>query len=56
MQEFPDVPALKELGYDVTYYFYRGIGAAQGIPAEVAAFYENMFKQKINFRIVSMKK
>ncbi len=45
MPEFSDVPALKEIGYDVTYYFYRGIGAASGIPAEVAAFYENMFKR-----------
>lgn len=45
MPDFPDVPTLKEVGHDVTYYFYRGIGAAKGIPAEVAAFYENMFKR-----------
>ena len=45
MTEFPDVPALKEIGYDVTYFFYRGIAAAQGIPAETTAFYENMFKR-----------
>jgi putative tricarboxylic transport membrane protein len=45
MPEFPDVPTLKEIGYDVTYFFYRGIAAAQKIPAEVAAFYENMFKR-----------
>jgi putative tricarboxylic transport membrane protein len=45
MADFPDVPALKEIGHNVTYFFYRGIMAAQGIPAETVAFYENMFKQ-----------
>ena len=45
MVDFPDVPTLKEIGHNVTYFFYRGIMAAQGIPAETAAFYENMFKK-----------
>jgi len=45
MTEFPDVPTLREIGHDVTYFFYRGIGAPQDIPAEAAAFYENMFKR-----------
>jgi putative tricarboxylic transport membrane protein len=45
MTEFPDVPTFKEMGYDVTYFFYRGMAAAHGIPAEAAAFYENMFKR-----------
>jgi putative tricarboxylic transport membrane protein len=45
MTDFPDVPTLKEIGHNVTYFFYRGIMAAQHIPAEAAAFYENMFKQ-----------
>ena len=45
MADFPDVPTLKEIGHNVTYFFYRGIAAAQGIPAEAAAFYENMFKR-----------
>src|SRR4030043_785847 len=45
MTDFPDDPALKEIGHDVTYFFYRGIMAAQDIPAETAAFYENMFKR-----------
>lgn len=45
MSEFPDVPTLKEIGHTVTYFFYRGIAAPQGIPAEAAAFYENMFKR-----------
>jgi putative tricarboxylic transport membrane protein len=45
MTDFPDVPTLKEIGHNVTYFFYRGIMAAQGIPAEAAAFYEDMFKK-----------
>jgi len=45
MPEFPDVPTLKEIGHDVTYFFYRGIAAPQDIPAGAAAFYENMFKR-----------
>ncbi len=45
MTDFPDVPTLKEIGHDVTYFFYRGIAAAHDIPAEAAAFYENMFKR-----------
>jgi putative tricarboxylic transport membrane protein len=45
MADFSDVPTLKEVGHDVTYFFYRGIAAAQNIPAEASAFYENMFKR-----------
>ncbi len=45
MTDFPDVPTLKEIGHDVTYFFYRGITAALDIPPEAAAFYENMFKR-----------
>jgi len=45
MADFSDVPTLKEVGHDVTYFFYRGIAAAQNIPAEASAFYESMFKR-----------
>ena len=45
MADFSDVPTLKEVGHDVTYFFYRGMAAAQNIPAEASAFYENMFKR-----------
>ncbi len=45
MADFSDVPTLKEIGHNVTYFFYRGIAAAQNIPAEASAFYENMFKR-----------
>jgi putative tricarboxylic transport membrane protein len=47
MADFSDVPTLKEVGHDVTYFFYRGIAAAQNIPAEASAFYENMFKRMV---------
>jgi len=45
MTEFPDVPTFREMGHNVTYFFYRGIAAAHDIPAEATAFYENMFKR-----------
>jgi putative tricarboxylic transport membrane protein len=41
----PDIPTFKEKGYDVTFKFFRGIAAPPGIPAEAAAFYENMMKR-----------
>jgi len=47
MADFSDVPTLKEVGHNVTYFFYRGIAAAQNIPPEASAFYENMFKRMV---------
>jgi putative tricarboxylic transport membrane protein len=41
----PDVPTFKEKGYDVTFKMFRGIAAPPGIPAETAAYYENMMKK-----------
>ena len=32
---FPDVPTLKELGYDVEYYVWTGLFAPRGVPANV---------------------
>jgi len=32
---FPDVPTLKELGYDVEYYVWAGLFAPRGVPASV---------------------
>jgi tripartite-type tricarboxylate transporter receptor subunit TctC len=32
---FPDVPTLKELGYDVEYYIWTGLFAPRGVPAAV---------------------
>lgn len=32
---FPDVPTLKELGYDVEYYIWTGLFAPRGVPANI---------------------
>jgi tripartite-type tricarboxylate transporter receptor subunit TctC len=37
LASFPDVPTLKELGYDVEYYLWAGLFAPRGIPAAVLA-------------------
>lgn len=34
---FPDVPTLKELGYDVEYYLWAGLFAPRNVPANVGA-------------------
>ena len=54
MPEFPDVPTFKEMGYNVTFKMFRGMAAAPGIPAEAAAFYENMIEACV--RIASLGK
>lgn len=38
--EYPDVPTLRELGYDVAYDAWVGLAAPAGTPAEVAALLE----------------
>ena len=43
--EFPDCPTFKEKGYNVTFKMFRGIAAPPGIPAETAAYYENLMKR-----------
>lgn len=45
LPDLPDVPTFKEKGYNVTFKMFRGIAAPPGIPAETAAFYENMMKR-----------
>lgn len=47
MSELPDVPTFREAGYDVTYFFFRGIAAAPDIPPEVVTFYEKMMKRMV---------
>jgi len=41
----PDVPTFKEKGYDVVFFFFRGIAAPPKISPEAVAFYENMLKR-----------
>lgn len=44
MPAFPDVPTVKELGYDFSYYNQRAVVGAPGMSAEAAAYYQNLFK------------
>lgn len=41
----PEVPTFKEEGYHVIFKMFRGIAAPPGIPAETAAYYENMMRK-----------
>ncbi len=45
LPEFSDCPTFKEKGYNVTFKMFRGIAAPPGIPAETAAYYENLMKR-----------
>jgi len=42
---FPDTPTMRELGHDMVYYMQRSVVAPPGIPADVQAFYEGVFKK-----------
>lgn len=44
MPAFPDVPTLKEKGYDFSYYNQRAVVGAPGQSAEAAEYYQNLFK------------
>ncbi|SPH25135.1 hypothetical protein DEA8626_04171 [Defluviimonas aquaemixtae] len=41
---FPDVPTVKELGQDFSYYNQRAVVGAPGMSAEAAEYYQNLFK------------
>ena len=41
----PDVPTLKELGYDLEYYLWVGMFAPKGTPAAVVAYLNKVFDQ-----------
>ena len=40
-----DVPTFKEKGYDVIFFFFRGIAAPSKISPEAVAYYENLMKR-----------
>lgn len=40
LENFPDVPTVKELGYDVVVQKFRGLAGPKGIPADVVAMWE----------------
>jgi tripartite-type tricarboxylate transporter receptor subunit TctC len=42
---FPDVPTVKELGKDFSYYNQRAVVGAPGMSEEAAEYYQNLFKE-----------
>ena len=44
MPAFPDVPTVKEMGHDFSYYNQRAVVGAPGMSAEAAEYYQNLFK------------
>ena len=45
LELYPDVPTLKEKGYDVTYYRTRGFWSSGDISQEAVSFWENALKE-----------
>ncbi|MEW6332644.1 MAG: tripartite tricarboxylate transporter substrate binding protein [Thermodesulfobacteriota bacterium] len=45
MKTYPDVPTMKELGYDVVLELFRGVSVPKGTPAEVRAKIESAMMQ-----------
>lgn len=43
--QFPDVPTLREAGFDLQFGTWRGIGVPKGTPADVVAFLEEAVQQ-----------
>jgi tripartite-type tricarboxylate transporter receptor subunit TctC len=44
----PDVPSLKELGYDIEYYLWVGVFAPKGTPDNVIAYLRNAINKAVN--------
>ncbi|MEM1075011.1 MAG: tripartite tricarboxylate transporter substrate binding protein [Pseudomonadota bacterium] len=45
MPAYPDVPTIKEMGHDFSYYNQRAIVGAPGMSDEAAAYYQDLFTQ-----------
>ncbi|WP_295311979.1 tripartite tricarboxylate transporter substrate binding protein [Roseobacter sp.] len=43
MPAYPDVPTIKEMGHDFSYYNQRAVVGAPGMSDEAAAYYQNLF-------------
>jgi len=48
LPDYPDVPTLKELGYDVVYESWRAIAVPKGVPAEVKKVLQDAFVKAYN--------
>lgn len=47
LAQLPDVPTMKELGYDIVVEKFRGIVGPKGLPAEVLRFWEEKVSQTL---------
>ncbi|GFE51113.1 tricarboxylate transporter [Roseobacter cerasinus] len=45
MPAYPDVPTIKEMGHDFSYYNQRAVVGAPGMSDEAAAYYQDVFTQ-----------
>ncbi len=45
LPQFPNVPTMKEMGKDFSYYMQRAVVGAPGMSAEAAAYYQAVFKK-----------
>jgi tripartite-type tricarboxylate transporter receptor subunit TctC len=48
LTSFPDVPTLKELGYDVEYYLWAGLFAPRAVPAAVVKTLREATRQAVS--------
>lgn len=48
MDEYPDVPTIKEEGHDFSYYNQRAIVGAPGMSDDAAAYYQDLFEEIFN--------
>jgi len=44
---FPDIPTMKELGYDIEYYLWAGLFAPKNVPASVVKVLRNATRQAV---------
>jgi tripartite-type tricarboxylate transporter receptor subunit TctC len=47
---FPDLPTMKELGYDVSYRMMRGIFGPPGMPQEARDYYADLMKKVVELK------
>ena len=48
MEQLPEIPTLKELGYNVAFQQLRSIAAPKDLPGEAVKYYEDLFKRLAN--------
>jgi tripartite-type tricarboxylate transporter receptor subunit TctC len=47
LASYPDVPTVKELGYDVVHQKFRGIAGPKGLPADILKVWEEAAKRML---------